>query len=350
MRLLPLAALAALAVLLALAPPAPAAPPRGWLGVHVDGPMTDGRAPAGEWDELARSRAGIVRAAFRWSEIEPARGALDFSRPDAVVTAAAARGIPVLPVVHWTPLWAAATPGDPGSPPRDAADFGRQMTALVGRYGPRGSLWRERPDLRRVPVRAWQIWNEPNITRYWSTQPYAPGYVRLLRAARRAIRAADRRATVVLAGLPNRSWTEVRRLYRAGARGHFDALALHPYTGRPSNVVRLVELARREMRRFGDTRTPVWLTEVSWPASEGKIQGVPGFTTTDAGQAARLRDGVRLLDRARRRLRIAKVVWYTWLSADVGSPNAFDYSGLRRLRGGEIIDTPALAAFRRAAR
>jgi len=30
--------------------------------------------------------------------------------------------------------------------------------------------------------------------------------------------------------------------------------------------------------------------------------------------------------------------------------SAFDYSGLRRLRAGVLIDTPALTVFRRAAR
>ena len=107
--------------------------------------------------------------------------------------------------------------------------------------------------------------------------------MKLLRASRRALRAADPGSRTILAGLPNESWIALRKVYKAGGRGAFDAVALHPYTGRPRNVIRLIEFARREMRRFHDGRKPVWLTELSWPASQGKTAGAPGFVTTERG-------------------------------------------------------------------
>ena len=164
------------------------------------------------------------------------RTAADFTRPDAVVLQAAQRGLGVLPVVHGTPQWAALQPGDPASPPRDPADFSRLLTALVARYGPSGSFWAEHPEVSRQPIRAWQIWNEPNLTRYWNVAPWAPSYVRLLQAADRALKAADPRSQTVLAGLPNESWKAIETIYDAGARGAFDVVTLHPYTGKPANV------------------------------------------------------------------------------------------------------------------
>ena len=109
--------------------------------------------------------------------------------------------------------------------------------------------------------------------------------------------------------------------------------------------MRLAELARKEMRRFKDGRKPIWITELSWPAAKDTT----GFETTDRDQASRLREGLKLLAKARKRLRIEKVYWYTWLSREP-SPNSFDYSGLRRERGGQIVSVPALDAFRGAAR
>ena len=349
-----LTALLTLAALLVPAPAATAQVPRGWLGVTADGPLTGPQAPrfAAEWDRMRSAGAGTVRIAFAWDALEPfGAGAYDFSGTDALVAEAARRRLPVLPVVQRTPAWAAARPADgAASPPRDPAQYARLLTALVGRYGPAGSLWRERPELPRTPIRAWQIWNEPSLTRYWSVQPFAPGYVRLLKAAATAIRAADRSARVVLAGLPNESFTALRSIYRAGGRGAFDAVALHPYTGRVENVVRLIEAARRQMRRARDLRTPVWLTELSWPAAEGKVRGgTLGFETTDAGQARRLRAALRLLGERRRTLRIGKVVWYTWLSEE-GGANSFAWSGLRRLRDGRLRSAPALRVFSAAAR
>ena len=270
------------------------------------------------------------------------------------MAAAARRGIGVLPVVEQTPDWAAAHPGDLTSPARDPATVQAFVEALVARYGPRGSLWAERPELPRLPIRAWQIWNEPNLPGVWSERPYAPSYVATLRAAAAGVRRADPSATVVLAGVVNRSWIALRQLYKAGAQGLFDVVALHPYTREPRNVLRLVRLARREMRKHGDAELPIWITELSWPAArsrsaKGKLNRRFGIEVTTAGQSSRLREALALLAAARKELRIGAVSWYTWLSREEG-PSPFDWSGLRRLRHGKPVSVPALAAFRRAAR
>ena len=343
---------AALAALLVAVPAEARSVPRGWLGAQVDGPLTAPDNPFGsEWDLMAASGVETVRVAFDWRAAQPKEGEpISFDDTDELVIAAAARRLPVLPVVHRTPRWAAARRGrGPASTPRGTAAYTSFLTALVGRYGPSGSLWAEQPALPRVPIRDWQIWNEPNLTRYWSTQPFARSYVRLLKASRRALRAADPGARAILAGLPNESWIALRKIYRAGGRGAFDAVALHPYTGRPRNVIRLVGFARREMRRHGDGRKPVWLTELSWPASKGKTRGAPGFVTTEKGQAARLELALRLLARARRRLRIERVVWYTWLSRE-GAVSSFNWSGLRRVRGRRLVTARSFRVFRAAAR
>jgi hypothetical protein len=346
------ALLVAVLALLVTAAPASAARqvPRGWLGVQADGPVADlPGAFEGEWDQMAGAGVETVRLTFLWRTAEPSPGAIDFSAPDALVLSAARRRLEVLPNVWATPDWAAERPGDAASPPRDRAAYGRFLAALIARYGPSGSLWAEHPEVPRIPIRAWQIWNEPSMTRYWSRQPFAKSYVALLRAASAAIRVADPRAKVVLAGLPNESWKALDAIYRAGARGHFDAVALHPYTGKPRNVVRLIEFARDVMARHRDRRTPVWVTELSWPASLGEVSGTSGFETTDSGQARKLGQALARLVAARKRLRIGKVVWYTWLSAE-GGPNPFAWSGLRRIRESALISAPALAVFRAAAR
>jgi hypothetical protein len=343
-----------LAMLLVLAAAAPAEArrqvPFGWLGVNADGPLT-GDAPAGEWDRLAGSGAESVRLAVRWNAAQPARaGALDLAGTDAAVLAAASRGLTVLPVIQDTPGWAASDRADgAASPPRDPATYAAFVRALAARYGPKGSLWAEHPEVRPIPIRAWQVWNEPNLSRYWARQPFARSYVRLVRATRAAVRGVDRGARIVLAGLPNRSWQALATIYRAGGRGTFDVVALHPYTGKPRDVVRLVEYARRVARRHHDGGVPIWLTELSWPAARGRVSGTPGFETTDRGQATRLREAVRLLAAARRRLGIGAVYWYTWLSAE-GASSAFTYSGLRRIRDGATISAPSLTAYRAAAR
>ncbi len=344
--------LAALAALLVAAPASARSVPRGWLGAQADGPLTELGNPFGsEFDLMRSSGVEAVRTAFDWRAAQPDQsGPIDFAPMDAVVAAAAQRGLPVLPVVHRTPSWAAAHPSKgAASTPRGTAAYTAFLRALVGRYGPNGSLWAEQPSLPRTPIRDWQIWNEPNLTRYWSAQPFAKSYVKLLKASRRALRAADPGSRTILAGLPNESWIALRQVYKVGGRGAFDAVALHPYTGQPKNVIKLIRFARKEMKRYHDARRPVWLTELSWPASKGQTGGAPGFVTTERGQASRLKAALKLLARERKPLRIGKVIWYTWLSRE-GSQNAFDWSGRRRLRGDQLLSARSLAVYRSAAK
>ena len=61
---------------------------------------------------MRSSGVEAVRTAFDWRAAQPdENGPIDFAPMDAVVVAAAQRGLPVLPVVHRTPSWAAAHPG-----------------------------------------------------------------------------------------------------------------------------------------------------------------------------------------------------------------------------------------------
>jgi len=345
---------AALLVLLTLLIPVATAgaAPRAFFGVMADGPLlTDPRADLDREAALMRaSGVGQVRLAVYWRELQPvAGGPVDWTSVDRVVRATARRGLRVLPVLVRAPAWATGGDEREGAVP-DAAAYARFCADAVARYGPAGSFWAQNAGVRRVPIRAWQVWNEPDITRYWVGAPWARTYVTLLRAANAAIKAADPRARVVAAGLTNRSWEDLAALYRAGGRAHFDVAAVHPFSRRVENVVKIVRLARGVMTRAGDGRAPLALTEVSWSSGKGRSTFNYGWEFDERGQAARVREALPALAAQRRRLRLDSVHWYTWLSPAVGERESFSYAGLRRLGGGGIVSKPALTAFRRAVR
>jgi hypothetical protein len=332
--------------------------PPGFLGVNLNGPMLDPGVSAPS-ELAAMTRAGVesVRLPVFWAPMQPSQdGPIDFSVSDRLIGAAAARGMRVLPTVLRTPDWAELVPGTPynASPPRDPATYAAFLTELVHRYGPGGDYWRAHPRTRAVPVRAYQIWNEPGQPYYWTDQPFARGYVRLLAAARAAIKAADRGATIVLAGLNSGfgflSWTDLAKVYAAGGGRLFDQAAQNPFSLRTANVVRSVQLFRDVMARHGDARKPLLLTELSWPSAKGKTRIRYGFEVSERDQAGRIREAIPLLSRMRTQLRLAGIYWYTWLSPPLGSDQPFDYSGLRRQSGSGIVDKPALGAWRAAAR
>lgn len=361
---------AALVVVLAFgAAPATAAPrvPRGFVGVMIDGLSPPDSPIDTEFPIMVRSGVESVRVPFHWLDGQPYRSfadvppeqrsafrdvrgvPTDFGRFDRLVRAAAVRGIKVWPVLTVAPSWAAKYPGDPASPPVGTTAFAAYASALVGRYGSRGSFWRENPRLPRVPIRDWQLWNEPNARTGWRDPKWGPAYMALVRTARRAIKRTDRRARIVLAGLLNASWIDLRTIYRQrGARRLFDVVAIHPYTREPRGLITIARRVRRTMKRHGDRRKPLAITEFGWPSSRGKTPQF-GFETTEAGQAVRVGRALRLLGRARTELRLSSVHLYTWLSEDEPSPVSFDHAGLRTNTASGVTSKPALASFRTAA-
>ncbi|HMI80948.1 MAG TPA: beta-galactosidase, partial [Solirubrobacterales bacterium] len=185
-----------LIALLLLAPSAAQALPRGFFGI----------APQTTLDrrDTARMRAGgveTIRAMLSWKVIQPsAQGGYDWSSFDRTVALAAEQRLEVLPFLIQTPRWLA---GDWRTLPVDSARQRRAweafVAAAVARYGRNGSFWADHP-LPRVPIRAWQIWNEENF--FYFTRPASPTrYARLLAIARRAANQADPRAEIVLGGL-----------------------------------------------------------------------------------------------------------------------------------------------------
>jgi arabinogalactan endo-1,4-beta-galactosidase len=337
----------AVAAVLGAAAPAGAAVPREWFGVMGDGPLLrDARVDLdAETRLMAASGVGSVRVALYWSDMERSPGQMDWAATDRIVGSAARAGIRVLPTVVRTPDWAAVSPGSEGTPPRNNEDYARFLRATVARYGNRGVFWAEHPELRALPPRMWQVWNEPDIGRYWTAKPWVTTYLRLLKAGRQAIKSVDPGAKIVLGGLTNYSWEELRDIYRAGGRKLFDVAAIHPFSRRPQNVLKIVKLARRAMIRGGDRRKPLLLTEVSWSSGQGRSNANYGWETTEAGQAQRIRQAIPLLARNRKKLGIAGFHWFTWLSPPLGSIQSFDYAGLRRMDGATPVSKPALSAY-----
>jgi hypothetical protein len=355
LRLLAFLALAAVLLLAPAAAPAHSAPapPKGFFGVMVNGPLDD---PAVDLDaQAADMKADGVqswRVEFSWDLIEPQPGQFDWAATDRKVLSAASHGIDVLGLALRAPGWANGGAGNPFTPPVKDSDYAAYLRALIGRYGPSGSLWGEHPEIAKRPVRSWEIWNEPNLKDYFTKQPFAKPYAALLRAAYPAVKSADPGATVLMASMANYSWRDLAKLLDVpGPKLRFDAAGAHPFSGRPSNALKIVRLNRQALDHRGYGKVPLWLTELTWSSAKGKKQPLTqNWETTESGQAQRLTDIYKLLLRDRTKLKLARVFWYTWATVDNGSPNSFDYSGLRSvLPGGGFRDKPALGAFRTVA-
>jgi hypothetical protein len=332
------------------APPAPA----DFVGIMPPGIASMGAAQLGHnFDLVKHLHAGLLRQTFDWSDIERAPNRFHFARYDALMAAAAQRGLRVLPVLFNPPGFHSAGPPRPSPrgtfPPRHPGDLGVFAKVLVRRYGPDGSFWRAHPELKPDPIRSWQVWNEPSLPVYWPTGPDPRAYTQVLTATAKAIRSVDPGATIVSAGIPQSRIgipfaRYVEGMYRAGAKGAFDALAIHPYARDTAGVIAAIVQARRIMDRHGD-RSPIWVTEVGWASG-----GPPSdFTVGPAGQAQRVSATLLALDARRRALGLRGVVYFGLRDSPV-YPGGHDFwglhTGLLRLGGAR---KPAFAAFEKSA-
>jgi hypothetical protein len=365
--------LAALILLIPAFAAAPAAAatrtvPHGFFGVMADGVLLDRTDAqlAHEFDVMQADGVESVRIVVYWADLQPdgpgspvpggwTAGRNDvptnFGITDRLFEQAARHRMGVLPVVLRSPPWDRENPALYTSPPKGDKGYTDFLGTLIDRYGPKGSYWDQHPDVPKRPQRYWQIWNEPNINRYWdSPKPFAARYAKLLRSSYKAVKADDPTSTVVLTGFANFSWRALSDAYKAGIRGHFDIAAVHPFTARPRFMLKIVKLNRDVMARNHDARKKIAISELTWPSAKGKTKNTVGWETTEAGQASRLRFAFDQLLARRRQWRIERVTWSTWLTPDANSDNSFDWSGLRKLDpsdpAGEPLDKPALAAFR----
>ena len=358
-------------LLLALAVPAAHAQrqvPQGYIGTVADGVLnedSDGSVFAGEIDRMVNAGVETVRMVFPWRDAQPYRTMADvpedrrqFFRSeqgvptdwrliDSYVENAARRRVIVLPVIIYAPPWNAKYGDSDASPPRGHSAYAKFAVAVAKRYSRNGTFWTERQDLPKVPIEWLQIWNEPHFKEYWSDQPWEKGYAPLLRGTYRAVKKAVPGVKVLAAGMANKSWTFVQKLYSQKTRGFFDAIALHPFTNSVDGVVEIVERGRQVMARYGDRKLPLMITELSWTSAKGKAAFTYGNERTEAGQAKALREGIQRMAKERRRLRILRVYWYTWMTRDQHETYPFDYAGVvRKEPDGSTTEKPAFAAYR----
>ncbi|HEX8053878.1 MAG TPA: glycosyl hydrolase [Thermoleophilaceae bacterium] len=283
-----------------------------------------------DMDRQAAAGIGTIRHHVFWSQVETewtnasATGVYDWRALDQIIGDAADRGLRVLPVVFSTPEFykpdGART--DRQVPPADPVYLGRFLRKLAERYGPNGSFWCSGlPRTCRsavLPIRAWQVWNEPNLPAWWKgdSEPDPAEYVELLKHAQLNLRLADPGAEVVMAGLAPSFTTPSRQdfrvylngLYDAGAAAYFDALAIHAYRQDVEGVVEIPRMVREIADAHGDTATPIWITEWGW-ASGGANSP---FVTTPSCQAARVHAAAGAWRALRDELRLSAAIQFQW--------------------------------------
>ncbi len=277
---------------------------------------------------MHNARIHTDRFELGWRLLEPSQGSLDWHRSDQSIGALASHGIQPVPFVWGSPSWVASSPS---LPPIDTAAHEQAWQTFlykaVARYGPGGSYWANGyrqtygADAEPLPIKAWQIWNEPNLTKRFNPGGTDAGsvqkYARLLALSRDAIKGRDPGAQIVLAGNPAyppsgnlKAWDFLDALYGIpGAKGDFDVAALHPYASTVGAFRSEIQSFHGAMTSNDDEATPLWLTEFGWgsapPDGKGINQGL-------AGQDRLLDGSFKTILANRRAWNVQRMFWFLW--------------------------------------
>ena len=137
--------------------------------------------------------------------------------------------------------------------------------------------------MRRLPqMLALEVWNEPNLPRFFAPHPSPARYAGLLKAADRAAHASGVAAPILTGGVAAgtslasgaiRAAPFLSGIYELAGPASFDGIGTHPYPEGPRWVESMsakLDQLRRVRDRFGDRDTPLWITEAGVGGTSGR--------------------------------------------------------------------------------
>jgi polysaccharide biosynthesis protein PslG len=241
--------------------------PRSFFGLH-DGSMK-------AYHHLPFGSLRLWDAHVTWRDIETAPGVYDWTRLDALVSAAQTHHVQVTLVLAMTPSFYATSPSQP---PSDLDAYARFVRAVMTRY---------RDFNGRRGITAYQVWNEPNNSYFWTGTPAQ--MAQLTAVVDRVRDEVDPRATVVAPSFAvrlryQRLWMDAYQQQHTPdglpVWRHYDvnALSLYPRpryghrSGGPEDAMRLLDIARRQLHRDGVPGSKkIWATEINYGVTGGGL-------------------------------------------------------------------------------
>ena len=259
------------------------------------------------------SNAGWARLELRWDFIEASPGLWNFGLYDNLVDGYRAQNVEVLGLLDYSVAWASGGSGSGAvfGPPTNLDAWSNYVRTTATQYKGR--------------IRAWEIWNEPDVAFFWNGQDGGNPdvYFELLRRAYQAIKEVDPSAIVMNGGLTGteRGARFMGRLLDLGAANYMDVVAFHGYVsndGLDSGVYSDViwPLISQARERAGK---PLWITEFGWRSDCGD----GAAACSEAAQANRVARNLAMLFRIGG---VAKV--FVYMFKDPGDRP--DYYGITR--------------------
>ncbi len=277
-----------------------------------------------DYQDIQGLRTAHVRTnrfVLKWGWIESSKNTFKWKSSDQFIGQLAYNGIRTVPAMWGNPGW---VPGSGSTPPIGGAtsedDWRGFLRAMVSRYGRGGAYWKGPyhqqfgAHAKPLPIQAWQIWNEPNLKKFFAPSPSPGKYAHLLQISHDAIRSKDPKAQIVLAGMPAKGDVKaadfLKSMYSVrNIKNFFDIAALHPYAATLGEMKQDIQKYRAVMKQHGDATKPLWITELAWGSAPPDSFGI---NKGPAGQAQMLTRAYKLILANRAAWNIQRLFWYHW--------------------------------------
>jgi len=227
------------------------------FGINVNNKLTDN-----EVQMIADAGFCWVRIELTWASIEKTKGNYDFENSgyDRLNEALKEKGIRPYYVLAYENRLYEQERAIVTKEGREA--FNNFVKAAARRYGGQSAIW--------------EVWNEPNIGKFWNNQPSDEDYFLLTAKISPTIKKYDKTAKVVapaLAGINQDSLAWLKSILNEGVLKYVDAISVHPYQyGKPENVIDDYSKLRKLINSSSEKDIPIISGEWGYSMAQSEVQ------------------------------------------------------------------------------
>ena len=189
----------------------------------------------------------IFRNDLHWNAVEKTKGVYDFSEYDKMVSIAEAHSARTLLILCYSnELY--VKEGLPPVTPMQIDAYCKYCAEAARHFNG-----------RKVDF---EIWNEPNYSRFWRPSANAAHFANLMRPAIDSVRKNNAEAKIISGGTAGIDWRFVDSLGVKGALKGLDGIGFHPYrTGSPESFSEDLVCQRWLLKKYFNTEPEEWATE-----------------------------------------------------------------------------------------
>jgi len=233
---------------------------------NIAGSGETGNTHAELFPYLHDAGVSMVRLFPEWAGIQPEKGRWDWASADALVDSARKNDIQLAGVLAFLTPWASSAPNDP--------DHGaRTRTFPIKNIQYWRDFVRESAARYKNDITYWEVYNEFNSTTFARNATPAH-YAELIKESDLEVKKANPNAKIGI-GCADVDLSFLENVIRSGASGHFDFLAVHPYSlmdaalaGRESVFLGLGDNLRKLLKKTGQRdNIELWVTEIGTTAT-----------------------------------------------------------------------------------